>query len=89
MRIVDDEEIFGIEDIKYEEEPNCEHCGDLEPFTAIVDTDPRYCLDCFSDLELSEDDLKQIEIEETKAKINYFKERLEGLEDYMKVLVTK
>lgn len=82
MKIINDEEIFGIEDIIYEEEPNCEHCGDLEPFTAMVETDPTYCLDCFDDIELSEDDKVEINLLETQKKIEYFSKRLVRLCNY-------
>lgn len=80
-----------IDDVKFPEESWCEHCGGLEPYTAVVDDEGTYyCLDCTMDaelLKLSKEDSKTINMNETKFKIEYHNNRLNSLENYMAKLI--
>jgi hypothetical protein len=67
-----------IKDVEYNEEAFCEHCYELEPYTATIEDGAMYCIDCAvnsDDVELSEEDLKVIEITETLYKVKYFEKR--------------
>ena len=93
MKIINGEEVFGIEDIKFEEDAECEHCGVLEAFDATFDDDcTHWCLDCAKEMDelkhLTEDDWKQITILEIANKINHFKERIEALQEEMITVMT-
>lgn len=90
MKIIDGDEVYGIEDVVYKEETWCEHCGTLEPFTATLDNEnTRYCMDCCdgdSYFVVSEDEKKQIEITELEAMLPYFEERVTNIRAYLKRL---
>ena len=66
----------------------CEHCGVLEPFTAVVEYEdgaPPYCLWCaHADGEITVAKINEAEREEAKHKIKYFKVRIKELEDEIK-----
>ena len=80
-------EVFTIKDIEYKKEPYCEHCGDLEPFTATFEDGASWCIWCglHGDLQLTEEDKRHIEIIETTKKIGYFKNRIAELEKLLGV----
>lgn len=81
------EDKFTIEDIEFEEEAFCEHCYDLEPFTPTIEVGARYCLDCMGNddkLELSNEDLKVIEVMELVYKLNHYQKIFK---DYQKSLI--
>lgn len=86
MKIIDGEEVFGIEDVIYPEESQCEHCWHLPPFTALVDCDGvNYCIDCCSaggsDFQITKEELKTIETTQANYKIGYHKAEIARLED--------
>lgn len=70
-----------FEDVKYNEEAFCEHCYELEPYTAVIEIGADYCIDCAEhsgDVELSEEDLQLIAIVETLYKAKYYRSRYES-----------
>lgn len=81
-------EVFTIGDVVCKEDNWCERCGELNPFTTVVMTDPQYCLDCCEDewLNLSEDDFKLIYINQTELRLEFYKECVESLESQLKGL---
>ncbi|UGO46319.1 hypothetical protein PQE74_gp211 [Bacillus phage vB_BanS_Chewbecca] len=76
---------FTIKDVKYKEECYCEHCGDLEPFTATFEDGCDWCIWCGlnGDLHLSEEDQRQISIMEAKHKLKYFTKRAETQREFL------
>ena len=81
------EDKFTIEDVEFKEETFCEHCYDLEPFTPTIEDGARYCLDCMGNddrLELSNEDLKVIEVMELVYKLNHYQKIFK---DYQKSLI--
>lgn len=80
-------EEFTIKDVKYKEECYCEHCGDLEPFTATFEDGCDWCIWCGlnGDLYLSKEEQRQVSIIEATKKIVYFKNRIEELEESLKI----
>lgn len=78
-------EEFTIKDVKYKEECWCEHCGDLEPYTATYGDGCDYCVDCgrMGDLAISDEDYEKIAIEEARHKVEYFAKRIESLHKFL------
>ncbi len=72
--------IFSIE---YNDEPSCEHCGDLEPCTATVKVeDIYYCLDClYADGEISDELLAMSNKLEVSQKIKWHQREIERLKE--------
>ena len=70
-----------IEDVKFDEEPFCEHCLDMSPYTPMIDDGyVTWCLDCAMNHEdISKDVRKKIETKEVTIKISYHEERLREL----------
>lgn len=84
MKEINGEEVFGVEDIKFEEEAWCEHCGDLEQFEATFDDGgTHWCIDCAmvgDELKhLTEEDWKRVKVLEIQHKIVHFQERVNDL----------
>lgn len=81
-------EVFTIDDIQYKEEPWCEHCGELEPYTATFEDGADWCIWCglMGDLQLKEEDKWAIEVMEAKHKLKYFTERVESITRRLKEL---
>lgn len=68
-----------IKDVEYSEEAFCEHCYDLPPYTVTIEPSASYCIDCAEgsdDVELSEEDLKVIEITQLAYQVRYYKKLL-------------
>jgi len=59
----------------------CEHCGILEPFSAMFeDNETSWCLGCaMTNGDITIDEFKEAEKLETQAKIKYLKERIKEL----------
>ena len=78
-------EEFTIKDVEYKDEPFCEHCGDLEPYTATYGDGCDYCVDCgrMGDLEINDEEYEQIQVEEAKMKMKYYAERIEKLHKFL------
>jgi hypothetical protein len=90
MREIDGLEVYGIEDVKIEEEAFCEHCYELEPFSAVVELGADYCIDCAKcsdEFIITKEEEKEIQIKETEAKIMHFESRLESLREYWASLI--
>lgn len=62
------------------EEPDCEHCRELEPYDIVFSHYTTYCEDCMNaNNALPPDDmLKQAKEHSLKCKIEYFTERIEA-----------
>lgn len=79
MKIFVDGEDF---EVCFGEEPFCEHCHNLEPYTAIFVDGCEWCLWCFESMHelpgAAIDKIKKIEKRHKKA---YFKRKLEELEN--------
>jgi len=78
-----------IKGIEFDHSAWCEHCGELEPFDATYNDGGTYwCIPCAGyggDLKLTDDDMAEIEIEESKRKIKYFRERIKGIQDSARI----
>lgn len=72
---------FTIKDVEYKEECWCEHCGDLEPFTATYGDGCDYCVDCgrMGDLVIDDADYEKIITKELEHKLVYFEERVASI----------
>lgn len=78
----DESEKIGIENIVFNKEAFCEHCGDLEPYTATSD-DVCYCLECLDyndELNLTEREMSSVQLKETRLMRNYYFERMVTLD---------
>lgn len=76
------EERFGIKDIVFKKEAYCEHCGDLEPYSATSD-DVSYCLECLDyndELNLTDREMSSVQLKETRLMRNYYFERMVTLD---------
>lgn len=79
-----------LDDFEFGNAPFCEHCMDLEPFSAAYDDDGvSWCLVCIQNIDdfetgemfsISKDELKKIEAFEKSAKKQYFERRIKDLE---------
>lgn len=67
-----------IMEFKFPRAPFCEHCGDLEPYTAIYFDGCDWCLGCVG-VVFNKEDKEQIMEIQNQAKIIYFEKRLEEL----------
>jgi hypothetical protein len=77
--------MLQIKDVKFEENSWCEHCGQLEPYTAVVEDGSQYCLDCMrmnDNFELSEEERYEVEVKETSEQIKYHKRSYDNLIQY-------
>lgn len=83
MKIINGEEIFGVEDVKFDKESECEHCGVLPPFTATLDDDcTHWCMDCANhhdNFQMSKEEWKAVNVYEQMLQMNYYKEQYESL----------
>ena len=81
-------EEFTIKDVEYLKDCHCDNCGDIESYTATYENGERYCIDCgrMGDLEITDEEYEQIQIEEAKIKMQHFAKRIEELH---KFLITK
>tara|TARA_R110000824_G_scaffold12226_7_gene53603 strand:- start:31624 stop:31884 length:261 start_codon:yes stop_codon:yes gene_type:complete len=71
----------GKGEITFGECPYCEHCRDLEPFTALIDDGGiEWCIGCWPE-EIDAETRTLIETKEREAKIKYFKKRIKELKD--------
>lgn len=70
---------------------NCEHCGQLEPYTLVYREDTDWCIDCYNvnkrlnsgefwNLTVSDEDIKDLKETERKCKVTYFLKRAKELE---------
>jgi len=88
--MMEENEMFTIKDVFYKEETWCEHCGNLEPYTAVVDFDSVwYCLDCAKydgNFKVTNEEIREIEIIEVDKMIQYFDKRLVSLRNYRETL---
>lgn len=71
-------------EIFFHEEPYCEHCAALEPYSLMIDYSDGgcpYCLGCRNGIiDIPKEILDQAEKESRKFKIEYYKKKLEELE---------
>lgn len=82
MKETNGEEIYGIEDVRYESDAWCEHCMNLESYDATVEMGTNWCLDCAKydeNFKLSDVEKKAIQIQELSYKFRYFSKRLESV----------
>lgn len=71
---------------EFNEEPSCEHCGDLEPFTMTFDEDGcpwcRWCVEINGELfGYDESIMNELEEKEIDFKIKHFERRLKSLRE--------
>lgn len=64
--------------------PFCEHCGDLEPGTTIIDDEGvtwcRCCADANGLIDIDDEKWAQVNHDEIICKIDYHKRKIEDLE---------
>ncbi len=72
----------------FEKDPHCEHCGQLEPYTAIFDDDGcTWCVMCSQEIGNEIVNITEIRIAECERKIDYFDNRIDDIEDYLNELL--
>jgi len=72
------------------EEPFCEHCGDMAPFTPIVDEGVSYCLMCHmanTEVNMSDEEELKIEIVSTRKQVKHYKKLHKAHLQYLKKLL--
>lgn len=78
---------FEEDDISviFKEETWCEHCGHLDPFTAVIDYNGiRYCVSCelYNGLGLTDKEQFVIEYVETELMLEYHSDFVDRLRGY-------
>jgi hypothetical protein len=70
-------------EISIEEHADCEHCGKLEPFDINISDGGTYWCECCGTMEyeIPEDILKEAKEISKQRKIEYYKQRIEALEN--------
>jgi len=72
--------------VVYYEEPFCEHCGDLEPFTPTYEEDCSWCIGCgYANGEFTKSEVKKYSKQAAKHKISYYEKRIENLKKEYKL----
>jgi hypothetical protein len=78
--------IDGV-DIDFEEEPFCEHCGAMPPFTPTVDPDCAYCLNCWSASNEAPDSLfHSAELLELTYRVTFYEKEIALMEERIEEL---